>query len=270
MTTLPSLHFKPQISAMRLLILFTLGIALAIPRICEAAEIRLSDGRISISGPIAKGDYRKVAAFVIDPSYPERLDAFLGAVDLNSPGGDVAEAIKIAGLLDQSFAYTSVRKGGSCASACFLLWSAGVRRVNSGTLGVHRLSWTSPSTDVRRTESAVIPAAQTVEAFLLKMGIPRRILEKMSETAPSDLFVVSDRWLIEQDIAAAVGERPTFLDVAEKKCGTNPNTIAMRVNRRIDSRAFAVWDDCADDVRVANQTMHMKEIIGALKEASIR
>ena len=254
---------------MRLVLLTTLVVALAVPRTTVGAEIVLTRNGISISGPIARGDYGKFAAFVIDPAYPERFDAFLIAINLDSPGGDVAEAMKIASLLDQSFAQTFVRKGALCASACFLMWAAGVIRVNAGTLGVHRLSLASSSTDVRQTERAVFPAAQTVETFLVKMGIPHRILDKMRETAPSDIFVISNRWLLEEDLSTAVLERPIFLDVAEKKCGTSPYTAGVRTNTMPSREEYNAWGRCADTVRSQNQSMHMKEIIDSLVKASI-
>ena len=164
-----------------------------------AAEISAVPEGISVSGQIVAGDYKRLATFVM--RNPSRLNSFLeGALVLNSPGGNVDEAMKIANLLDRSFAATSVLRGTTCASSCFLLWAAGASRSLSGTLGVHRLSLRSSSADIRDTEHVVRPAAQAIEAFLSRVGIPRRIVDKMTETAPSDLFMIDGRWLIEEEL----------------------------------------------------------------------
>ena len=232
----------------------------------NAAEFSTDSG-FHISGPIVKGDYVKLGRYLVDARHPKRVTIFLNRITLDSPGGDVDEALKIARLIEISYALTFVEKNAECNSACFLLWSAGVTRLNEGVIGVHRISVRSNSADVRATEKLVAPASQTVEQFLVKNGVPRRVIEKMSETPPSDLFVLSNDWLIREDLLFTIQDRPSFFDVAEKRCGTSPIGIAVRNGSRASRLEVSTWMGCADDVRVENQQTHLQEITDAFVAA---
>ena len=61
-------------------------------------------------------------------------------VDLDSPGGDVIEAMRIGRLIHQRFMNTSVLRGRQCASACVFMLQAGVVRIPAvgSRVGLHR------------------------------------------------------------------------------------------------------------------------------------
>jgi hypothetical protein len=61
-------------------------------------------------------------------------------VILNSPGGDIAAAMKIGRLIRKSPGRTMVEGTATCASACVLLFGAGISRIvfDGGKIGVHR------------------------------------------------------------------------------------------------------------------------------------
>ena len=235
----------------------------------RAAEFSTGGG-FHISGPIEKGDYAKLARYVIDAKHIERINIFLNRITLDSPGGDVDEALKIARLIEMSYALIFVEKNAVCSSACFLLWSAGVTRLNQGIIGVHRMSVRSSLADIKATEKSVAPASETVERFLIKSGIPRRVIDRMSETPPSDLFVITDEWLTQENIFFTIQDRPSFFDVAEKRCGTSPIGVAVRNGSRATRHEVSTWMQCADDVRVENQQTHLQEIMDAFVVAGFR
>lgn len=218
-----------------------------------------------ISGPIQRGDYAKLGTYALST---KGRNALLNAVFLDSPGGDVGEALKIANLLDQSFANTFVDKDAVCASSCFLIWAAGSIRNLSGRLGVHRITLSSSDVDVNKTDKVVRPASQSVESFLIRMGMPRKILDKMNETSSSDIFIVDNRWLFNEDIWSAVQYRPTFIDTATKKCGNDPHTAGIRSNILVDREIALKWMTCVDGVRSDNQQIHLKEIVSLIIDAS--
>ena len=248
---------------MRLPTLAALVAALAMPICASSAEISAAPNGIHIDGQIVKGDARKLALLLTDSiEHDDHYRLFLFGVRLNSPGGDVEEAMKIARLVEQAFTSTSVSGGGSCASACFLIWAAGVERhIDShDRLGVHRLSLAATSVDIRRAERAIAPATQSIEAFLLAAGIPRLVIQKMNETPSSDIFWVTPGWLIQEGIGIAIGERPAFLDVAEKACGINPYYSALRAHKELDLAEGKRWTFCGRRVRKENQQMHRDEV----------
>ena len=169
--------------------------------------------------------------------------------------------MRIANLLDKSFATTMIERGAVCYSACSLLWFAGSNRGFGGKLGVHRLSLSRNETSVRKTERAIGPATQNVVAFLLHLGVPQKIIEKMNETPPTDLFIIDHRWLIEQDLDNAVGYRPSFLDVVERQCGEDPFRTASKAGRMVDREHGINWLQCLGDSQEKNQILELKSEI---------
>jgi len=235
----------------------------------RGAEFFTVSGGIHIEGEIVPGDAQRLADYVLATDHGERYRAFLNAVWLQSPGGDVAEAMKIARLAERALTFTFVEEGGICASACFLIWSAGASRFmdSKSKLGVHRLSLAGSSLDVRQSERAVVPAAETIGVFLAGAGIPRQVIDKMNETPSSSIFWVTTSWVRKQGIVPAMGERASFLDVAEKTCGVSPFHSAVEVNKDLDMDAAQKWSLCSRDVRAANQRMRGDEIRNALVAA---
>jgi hypothetical protein len=165
-----------------------------------------------LSGQIFKGDYEKVAALL------EANRPFLNVFALDSPGGDVDDALKIGRLLrkhlvetwapipfpiggalvvpgvvagDEKLVSLCSGPGCNCASACALIWFGGVARV--GTVGLHRPSTGDPvfrqmspsnaSTGYRREVDDIV-------AYLDEMEVPKSIVESMVNTSSDDL-----RWV---------------------------------------------------------------------------
>ena len=114
-----------------------IAIASIISTAVKAAEITASpleetqEVMILIDGEIQKGDdekFRKIAA--------EHSDAI---VLLNSDGGAIAPAMDIGRTIKLREYSTAVYKDSSCASACALIWIAGIRRAifDGGKVGFH-------------------------------------------------------------------------------------------------------------------------------------
>ncbi len=183
-------------------------------------------GSVLIKGPIEIGDSAKFYQRL------QKNHPFLYHIYLWSPGGSAPEAIKIGQLIRKALIKTSAPgpifgggqigtttqsdsgmlfdpnfdsnatassrsflcrgKGCHCASACFLIWAAGVER-SGNTLGLHRPSTNAP-------EFANSPPAQAsemyrrivlaIDQYLSAMEIPRRYIEMMTDTSSIDM-----RWL---------------------------------------------------------------------------
>lgn len=224
-----------------------------------AADISAFQRGVLIQGTIEKGDYARVIEFI---RHPDNYGRFARMVYLDSSGGDVEEAIKIAHLLDKSYAATHVAHGARCYSACFILWMSGVtRHVSSGaTLGVHRIHVQLKEGSIDQQSAYVSRIALTVENYMAGLGTPRVILDKMNATAPADLFVFSPRWLAEQHLLTAVSYRLGFIDAAQARCGPEPVALAMRgkappVDDEADRWVAQIksWITCADELRASTQ-----------------
>lgn len=106
---------------------------LALP--AEAARFATpNDGSIVITGRIDPGDE---AHFLSSLSRLRRGGTI--EVHLNSPGGSVLAAMKIADIVHRAGLTTHVPYRATCASACVLLFAAGVTRIAdaNSTIAVH-------------------------------------------------------------------------------------------------------------------------------------
>lgn len=224
-----------------------------------AADISAYQRGVLIQGTIEKGDYARIIAFV---RHPDNYGRFARMVYLDSSGGDVVEAIKIAHLLDKSYAATQVTSGARCYSACFILWMSGVTRHVSGgaTLGVHRIHVKGNEGGIDQQSAYVSQIARTVENYMSGLGTPSAILDKMNATPSTDLFVISPRWLAEQHLLAAVSYRLGFIDAAQDRCGPEPVALAMKgkappVDDEADRWVAEIksWITCTDELRASHQ-----------------
>ena len=95
------------------------------------ATIHRIEGGVLLSGEIVAGDFQRVRS---------ALDS-LGNVSvfLNSPGGRVSEALRIAELMRLRRLSTHVPANAQCASACVLIFAGGIVRTadRGARIGVH-------------------------------------------------------------------------------------------------------------------------------------
>lgn len=234
-----------------------------------AADFFREGNMLKISGPIEPGDYQKLLRSL---RVRENMAALMVGVSLNSPGGNVSEAFKIADLIEKLYTTTNVADGNSCASSCIVLYAAGASRLigRNGRLGVHRVTLDSPDLSVSRTTTPVKAATRNVESYLRDRGIPRKILDKMNETSSSDIYWITMRWLIEEDLYGAISYQPRFIDIASKTCGPDPIALAMRDNTRPTEQLkgkLNEWLACIDTVKDFNQEQHLPEVMRAVSEA---
>ncbi len=227
---------------------FLVCVTLLLAAPATSAEFSLFRTGVQMKGPIVEGDYKKLATFIWDDHFGVFTERFF----LDSNGGDVMEAMKIANLVNKMYSQTVVKPAGNCFSACAVIWAGGVVRTigEEGRLGLHRISLVSDEPSVSKTEQAIRPVADSVESFLLRMGIPRRILDKMNETSSTDLFLIDTRWLQKEELYLPTTYSPIFVDIAQKKCGTNPLIGFFKSNQKLlDSTKLEFWNICLDAER---------------------
>jgi hypothetical protein len=171
-----------------------------------AAEFRVDTSRaptsgVILEGKIESGDFNKFKDFILNGN--NAIDVYLA-----SPGGDLAEAIKI-GLLVRILKLSTVvpskaltnqnrdvaaarrnlkdpKANYMCASACFFVFVAGIHRsaddFGPAILGIHRPSLSG--NDLKRLSLDQATEAdqrtrQTVENYLKVMDVPAKYAEDM-------------------------------------------------------------------------------------------
>ena len=147
----------------------------------ESDAIRLFENEapiVRISGRIAPGDAKAFAKIIREKPDQLRLRTYLS---LDSPGGDLKEAIALARIIRDVGFDTIVEEHARCVSACFVLYAAGFRRMGQlplfsnrteSAIGVHRafidpelmktLEPSAASEVVRRTNLSGSPGGDLV------------------------------------------------------------------------------------------------------------
>ena len=208
-----------------------LAVALIAAPAATAADIRLArspSGRplpgVTIEGQIAPGDFVKFASLVL---------ATRGAntVWLASGGGNLSEALRIGRLIrqlamevhapvDRDVPVIELARAdnNTCASACFLLYAAGVSR-HGLVLGIHRPSLPASEYFALGLDGSAA-AHQRIEeataAYLRQMGVPVSYFSTMMNTRSTETVWLS-RQQIERDLTGLVGDYATLVGTV---CGT--------------------------------------------------
>jgi hypothetical protein len=176
-------------------------------------------GPLVISGEIMPGDYDHLLSKITDD---ENRFLALNKVILASDGGDVSEALKIAGLIKSL--YTQVIVGtltGRCVSACFFIYAAANQREVDGErlLGINRpyiadaAAASAPPPDGPIAENR---ALTQVRAFLRENNVPGYLVDEMFRRASDDAY-----WLSAEDQKNLGFRSQSFDQLLTVKCAWN-------------------------------------------------
>jgi hypothetical protein len=138
-------------------------------------------------GEIIRGDFDRLLTRL--NSLPARVQVI--GFSLDSPGGNIIEAERIANGIRRSKAPVVVLGQAKCVSACFLIFAAAARKFAepSALIGVHSASFGG-------TENATSMALTTAMARdAAEYGVPPGIIGKMVTTTPGQL-----EWLTQGDL----------------------------------------------------------------------
>ena len=154
---------------------------------------------LAFIGEIRTGDLQRLEARIraIEAPLSGTTKMRVGKLHLNSPGGNIHEAMKIGRMVRGRQIGTVVTSDSSCASACVLLLAAGVHRFSFGKVLIH--SFYSPamlgSGDYDKTSKMLDKVANEVEAYLKEMRIPRNLLDAMLQVPHTTVHDLSDQEL---------------------------------------------------------------------------
>jgi hypothetical protein len=165
-----------------------------------------------IDGTIEAGEFERFKKAIIkeDGGY---------LLVLNSKGGSVTEALKIAELVKELHLSTIVAPNGICASACFFIWLAGeARDANptkskaTGPVGLHRPYYTEVSNNQSSFDRQSKVQVEISE-YLRKNLVPNRLVDLMMSRPSNDIY-----WLTAEDLVE-IGEYPPGVEeLYIKKC----------------------------------------------------
>lgn len=232
-----------------LLVSSSMVIAAQFKMLCGSAFEKVSGCTILMTGPIVTGDAKRLSASIaVVPPHTGLYRVLL----LDSPGGDVDEALRIAQVVRRAVLETSTHRidevsnaalglfSTPCASSCFLVWAAGARREHHSSptgpavrdgkrfwkqpsgLGLHRpfLSRGAySSADVSEIAHRQQQATVAVKAYLIREAIPDTLIEEMMRRSSQEIF-----WLdsAEQNFPPIPETAPWFEELLISRCGFDP------------------------------------------------
>jgi hypothetical protein len=225
----------------------------------SGATYEYERGIVKLSGKISKGDAESLVKIMISKSP-------LFGIELDSLGGDLNEAMKIVSLVKGAHYDTSVTAGGYCASSCFFIYLAGVRRAASGALpedgvpprdpakemlgfiGVHRPYFKDvegTAASARKQEAMMLE----VKGYLSNQGVSQSLIDEMMSRASNDIY-----WLSPKDIERIGEYAPGDQEALISKCGYKSQRQRReekwdkdRRNALVDCSAHYVADTYMDD-----------------------
>jgi hypothetical protein len=202
-------------------------------------------GYVLMRGEIRPGDYDKLIRFSINNNVNFLASEYI----LESPGGDIAEALAIGRFLKSIYAEVTVGpQFGRCASACFIIFASAVDRVaHTGLIGLHR-PYVAPerlrSLTLAEAEREESKALLDAEKYLHSLKVPSSIVDTMFSTSSTDIH-----WLSDDELEQLGSRAPWFEELLVARCGLNrrKETIALATDD-VQSNAWlkSVYDCAAE------------------------
>jgi hypothetical protein len=149
-------------------------------------------GGVEIHGTIDTAVARQAIELIrsIRPDVDELM------VYLSSPGGDVQAAIELGEEIRRQSALTTVDDDGECLGACVLVLAAGVRRTPAPErVGLQRLNFDQRDSDRERAKGKYAALAKTVETYLARMGMPKRLFQEINQQSSGKMLLLDARRL---------------------------------------------------------------------------
>jgi hypothetical protein len=172
----------------------------------QAVPIGGGEVVIGLSGPVVAGDAQRLLAFM--KGAPQAATILFFGFALNSRGGVIDEAETIAKMIHSiKGARTIVGDGNICASACFLIFAAGERKMvhYRGKVIVH-----ATSSGEELEIIAALAATTAMARDAAELGVPASIIGKIVVTPPGRAEVLSRADLMSMG-AVIVDEKGDYL-----------------------------------------------------------
>ncbi len=132
-----------------------------------------------LQGEIVQGDTDRIVPMLLRLYGQGKIPRLV----LDSPGGNIMDADKLALLIRKAGIPVTVMAGRMCASACFLLFAASLERSASplALIGVHSASLYGDE-NLLTLDLTTIMAREAAE-----FGVPADVIGRMVTTKPSDM-----------------------------------------------------------------------------------
>lgn len=191
----------------------------------KAADVYSEKYSIYLDGEIRRGDAERVVVAAMEAKIINRIT-------VNSMGGDLMEAMRIAAIVKDAHWGVYVAKGKVCVSACFFIFLAGEPRVASrgvyddgtliaqekrdrwfGSVGIHRPYFKDPLGNPESPKKQE-EMMRKVRAYLASEGVAGYLVDVMMSHPSNDVY-----WLRERDYDLLGEYNPGIEETLIAKCG---------------------------------------------------
>lgn len=228
---------------------------------------------IDMHGQIVEGDANKLLAIV--SVKPKTTDIYRWLV-LDSPGGDVREALKLARVVRDAMLSTqnysaapSANNWGKniyvCASSCVIVAMAGVERAfwlhKGGGLGLHRPYIQNSS--IQNISPSSLAEAQnqvmrSVREYFVGEGMSQRLIEEMMNRSSKDIY-----WVTTQDVLLDFPHTSVWYEemlIAQCKYDPSVNERWAKASMNRQERAMkAVQDEMIRTARCSRSLIELAQ-----------
>jgi ATP-dependent protease ClpP protease subunit len=133
-----------------------------------------------------------------------RMEIGQRILDLDSPGGQVEDAIRAGDAIGGGGWTLWVREGAVCHSACVLILAAGDNRLIAGDVGIHRMiRMNSTATTRAELNTELREVQKQLEDYLERNGAALAIADLMMTVPSRDLRMLEEAELREYGLAGA-------------------------------------------------------------------
>ena len=230
-----------------------------------AAESFLNGRIFRLEGSITVGDTDRLARLAephLRAICPAGQNCPHSAIlSLNSPGGSLAEAMRLARFIKKWSLVTVVDKGDRCESACALAFFSAFDEFE-GYSGARRFAHLESRIGIHQPILALVPsdprvanarpadlfrlanlATGEVARLFLQTGVSIGLLDRMYATPPDDMLILSPFQLISEDVRL-------FDDRTTPFAGDRSDLIALCANR-FAARHHSLSDELIDNFQMA-------------------
>lgn len=209
-------------------------------RICDLEDRKGMQCTIELSGEIRNGDAQRLRSILSNDKSRVGNDRFLM---LESPGGDIREALRIGEVVKSAMLITTLvrvadmdadeRNKRQCVSACVLVFLAGAdRKAMWGQLGVHRPYFdasTYRKQDSLQTSRAQIELEDAVRGYSRAHGASDQLIGKMMAHSSKDVY-----WLSKEEQTTLEGEQSWYQEIMIATCHHDPSREAAIYKRWLE------------------------------------
>jgi len=182
-----------------------------------------------VAGEIVPGDSEHMIRELLKapPSGNERRSLY--EVELDSLGGNVVEAVRLAQLIDSLFVDVTVPARAVCASSCFFLYLAGnTRRATGmdpslapgdyslGQIAIHRpylKALPAGPSAFQQAEHDQQNLISRAREYLINRQVPQYLVERMMQRPSNDAYVLTD-----EDLRQIGRYKPGFEELLVSRC----------------------------------------------------